>query len=459
MSKAVIFESPEKQEEKIEAKSDWQPNLKVVQEFKAEIIESYTAARGVYNLNNELIFPTPPTRFMDQYAKIGAFLRDSKATIKQLNILNDLLIQEIKEQKYDEYHPPVRVLRDVLEKELAKFGFQPKFGKVHDFLPAGRFRETIRMGLLLKDPGANANSPHGDYTHAIQWWMIARQHQDTQFLAAEGLTPESTVIEIFKSLGEDAAVFFSEKQTITGLSVTERSIWDNLVDAQGDFSHGFCTPEELNKFLYNGGASSLLQTLTWERAQKRARENKKLPKISNQHKPSKRTRYSLFSALPLQLPKLLVADETSKIAELELFVENKDDDPLLEQKTKKSEEIDISYFDSFATKAHDGEYKQIIQQLSEFVGNTKLSEPVLQNCHFYLGLSYLNTNQIKLAEFHMRKAYQLSPASGSKESKDFIREDEVRKELGKSQYILRVTAPAEKEVTDEISSRRSRAPS
>lgn len=211
----------------------WTPNKSDVEKIKKEIKLSYKDGR-----KSDLLNPRPPLSikddgrdpaimpsedFIEDCAKIGTFLLDNNEFIRQLKKLNALIL--IKKCKTHKTKPTIkRLLRETLEKELEKFGFHPQFGKAFDAIDPVGFRAAIANGLLLKDV-ALGRDIHGEFTHAIQWLMIAWQQADTHFL-------KSPVIEIFKRMGSEESVF--KRAPISARKPNrprkEMGLWDLIID-------------------------------------------------------------------------------------------------------------------------------------------------------------------------------------------------------------------------------------
>src|SRR5262249_12636715 len=127
--------------------------------------------------------------------------------------------KQLKSYQPDEQYPPHRkILREVLETELAEFGFQPHFPKAIGLIPPTIFREMLREGLLPKDPGAvgiTKDNIHGEFAHAIQWFLIAKHHQKTKAFndSDSKQFKQVTVIDLFKQLGEEERLLTPEHRS------------------------------------------------------------------------------------------------------------------------------------------------------------------------------------------------------------------------------------------------------
>jgi hypothetical protein len=150
--------------------------------------------------------------FIDSCVKIATFLMKVPACKKHLTRLNSLLFKELFKTK-----PEKKSLRKILEEELSKVGFYPKFAKAYLVVDASIFKKTLLHGVLLKDT-ALAITQHGELTHALQWLMIAWEQEETHFLG------EQSVVEIFKQLGEEKSFFYDSSTN------KEINLWDLIVD-------------------------------------------------------------------------------------------------------------------------------------------------------------------------------------------------------------------------------------
>jgi hypothetical protein len=226
--------------------------------------------------------------YLKDCARIAVFLRDTEAVFSQLKYLNTLLLEEAKKQGLN-VNAPVpfgflqhkKVLRNVLERELAMLGFQPDFGKAKGFLAPATFRSALAEGLIVKDPGVSIE--HGEFTHAIQWLVIGWQQKSAAFL-------DKSVIELFKLLGDERSVFAKA-------SGTEKNLWDLLVDQQPDVCQDCRSPEYLHNLIMKSDDPeiSLLHVLCDERAKKRRMEVEKpnnlfsdKPSIHKDYEPSEK---------------------------------------------------------------------------------------------------------------------------------------------------------------------------
>lgn len=179
--------------------------------------------------------------------KIAEFLMDESACLKWLQELNDEL-----QRKLGASQVTVNLLRFFLEDELAKFGFQPLMAKGSDLVSPNTFAELLEQGYILKDTGLGGNA-HGEFTHAIQWLMIARQQQATGFLSKDVLT-------IYQHFGT----------SMRNTPVSSSTLWDHVVDnTREDLS--FRSPEVLHmRILHEKGKLPLLARILQMRFDKRS---------------------------------------------------------------------------------------------------------------------------------------------------------------------------------------------
>lgn len=455
----------------------WAPAPEKVIDFKKDILEAYRLSTGVYDLKNSKKRPKIPTPFLDQYAKIGAYLQEKGQFVKQLVKLNNILAEEAKTTSTTS-----KILRRVLERELGAFGFQPHMGKVHDFLPSSMFREALRHGMLLKDPGLR-EFYHGDFTHAIQWLMIAWQHQESQFLGESEVKADRLVVNIFKSLGQNNAVISSKEQTTAGLANGESSIWDLLVDRTPQTyngkrhilenkwevdPHGFCSPENLHIFLFKNTIPQLafLKILIRKKETKRdeetvdqllAKDEQKQTILDLELRNPKNSHYFFYSPSPLQLPATELGDEKNSLNELALKMDTiKSDD-----KTGFSPTEYKNYMQTFLRAEEHfniGEYDKAIKfflKIEKFYTQAYPRAAVLQNLFYNLGSSYKFKQNLKLADYYFRKALQVSLDNLGEERSDqkhLIPLSKVMNELGTTQHILRMKAQAEADKADDNTS-------
>lgn len=252
--------------------SIWQPDQSKIQAVRQSIESMFKQGR-----KSDFLHPRPQSGagddgrdpavrpdddFILACAKIGAFLQDQNAVIRQLKKLNTRLSKLLAETNNQLI---MKSLRQLMENELSKFGFHPKFGKTLGFVEPAGFRAAIANGLILKDPGANER--HGEFTHALQWLLIACQEEETPFIGYP-------VIEIFKRLGHEESVYDREALNPAEPSQprSESGIWDLIVDNVAISSNLFCSPENLHEYILLAKEEELklLAFLFVKRVEKRA---------------------------------------------------------------------------------------------------------------------------------------------------------------------------------------------
>lgn len=201
--------------------------------------------------------------FIIACAKIGVLLAEQKACLNQLKKFEFLLQSKAKLNT----NIKVNLLRTTLESELARFGFHPKFGKAYSYVEPDVFSAAIREGLLLKDASAGV-TPHGEFTHALQWLIIAYQQEEIDFLGVK-------LIDLFKLLGSSWAIF---PKPVDGTD----NLWDMIVDhVRESIEVGFRCPDTLSKFIVVEKADELPVTaaLLTKRFLKRL-DNMQIKKVS-----------------------------------------------------------------------------------------------------------------------------------------------------------------------------------
>ena len=198
---------------------NWKPDENLVRNAHDEIIQ-------LYKTNSTKLLHDDA--FISACAKIAAFLQDKNAILKLLHRLNAELEKLIPEKsRIDEdtfldttKRKQVGILRRYIEKELYQTGFQNTFGKTFGFIPPDKFRQTLKHGLMLKDAFLG-NMSHMEFTHPIQWLLIAWQQKETKFL-----DDTISVIDVFKKLGSDESIIVTNPE--------ERNLWDVITDRIGD---------------------------------------------------------------------------------------------------------------------------------------------------------------------------------------------------------------------------------
>ena len=266
------------------SKSNWEPKKEQVNFILKEINANFEQGKksalenptysSLTNPRDDGRVPSskPDEAFMLACAKIGAFLMDQEAVAKQLEKLEGLLQDKISKENIDTKDAKVKTLRLLLEEELAKLGFFPKMGKTFDNIQADAFRAAMAHGLLLKD-AILGDSVHGEFTHPIQWLLIAWQQADTNFLGR-------SAISIFKRLGEEESVF-ARAPIFKGQNLKaerkEASIWELIADRFD--SNDFRRPSVLHQYMREEKEKlPLLSQLLNQRVEKRMlpRASKKL---------------------------------------------------------------------------------------------------------------------------------------------------------------------------------------
>jgi hypothetical protein len=263
----------------------WQPDPDKVQMMKSEIEEMYRKFKK----------PMPPAgvevaiweQTLEAWARMGAFLMDSKAVVRQLRKINDYLhgklIPELPE--IDVVTLPAegekgraQVLRQLLEKGLATIGFAPKFAKAFDFLAPDTFFKALKGGWMIKDT-VFRRLPHGELPHAEQAFALLLQQKESKFLGED----DKILANAIKAMGGTWAIM---DKTLTA------NVWilvfDQLKTPVSDeypmgISYDFRSPENLTRFIRgrydekieNGKTAleeglDLLQKLSLERADKKA---------------------------------------------------------------------------------------------------------------------------------------------------------------------------------------------
>lgn len=184
---------------------------------------------------------------------IAKLLMDIEACCSYISELEKMLADKL--VSLPEKMHNVKVLRNILETELSAMGFYPKFGKAVASYPPTSFFTAMKSGLLIKD-GYEGYNDHGEFTHIIQWLIIAWHQKQTNFLGLPA-------IDVFKMMGLDQ-------------SHNYENVWDILFEEEN--TQDFRSPETLNKFICGKSpqlASSTFPTLgkfLLERQAKRAKE-------------------------------------------------------------------------------------------------------------------------------------------------------------------------------------------
>jgi len=178
-------------------------------------------------------------------AAIRVFLSDENEIRKGLKKLNRLLEEEIAKRKNNRQDNHKKLLRSVLENELAKLGFQVPLKKAVDILSQPEFLNFVLQGLLLKDPGAGLS--HGEFTHIIQWLLIAWGNEEHHFLKGH-----QSAVDFFQKIGtKDSGNNLSEIHIAAAYS----ELWIIAVDEAIPDSYSqkiepeFTSPISLHQFI------------------------------------------------------------------------------------------------------------------------------------------------------------------------------------------------------------------
>lgn len=302
-----------------EDKTKWQPKQSLVSAIREQTLNYYKENSVVNFLGDRGEQTLPP--IIEKLIRVAAFLKDPEQTIKQLVKLNGLLVKKAQllgiievnsngnpilaaYRKNEPYRPHRKLLRNLLEAELEKFGFQPEFVKVTGILSPTVFRELLRNKLILKDSGVDIS--HGEFTHAIQWLMIAWQHEETGFLADDdNLNDLAIVSDIYKAFGEENTVYqrtdFNMPSIVNNYS--ESALWDNFLDLSSSKPQNFTCPERLNKFLLKTDSEDLafLRSLIESRFTKRDKPDLIEFKTDEKYKESYPNKQYTGSSLPFTL--------------------------------------------------------------------------------------------------------------------------------------------------------------
>jgi len=195
-------------------------------------------------------------QFITQCDSIAKLLMNIELCCSYLSDLEKLLADKLASMPAEQHR--VKVLRNILETELAALGFYPKFGKaISSYLPAAFFT-AMKSGLLIKD-GYEGSNDHGEFTHIIQWLIIAWHQQKTNFLGVPAC-------EVLKMMGLDQ-------------SGNYQSIWDMLFEEYE--KKDFTAPETLNNFICGKPpklASSTFPELSKLLKERRAKRDKEFGK-------------------------------------------------------------------------------------------------------------------------------------------------------------------------------------
>ncbi len=479
-------------EKKVEFKQSWQPNPSQVEKTAQDIVSKAYSSSGVYSFSSIKKKPEFDKHFLIRASKAATFLMDKDQVIIQLKKLNALLVKEAERLeilaknkdghnilapcKIDEkYTPHRKVLRNVLERELGKVGFQPKLAKVNEFLNGGMFRETIRNGLLMKDSGLRYVN-HGEFTHPIQWLMIAWQQSESDFLNRDfpkNITKpaEISTIDFFKSFGKETAIV----ENIPGKSVfnftsVENGLWDCIVDELPNYDEkrtlinvpsewendprGFCVPNNLHIFLFSNDIPELsfLKSLILSRELKRISETQAQGLMGKPFQGNKdKSYYSSTGLFSLKLPSELLEGKNN-LRHLTLQVHEKDFEKITPRLVKSGETLD-SKFNSklrqaraYFRKNNYANCKDILLSINVYPDAVSL-----QNAYYKIGICFAGMNLIDSAELYMRKAlYTTNEIEKSNDpflkdllsKNDLISKKKIITELGTYQFLLRAKQDA-----------------
>lgn len=157
--------------------------------------------------------------YLPDFTTIQDFLTDNAAVVQELAELNRNLTPR------READPCKKLWAELMEKEQ-RWRFSSTLAILTGQLQPHEFFDCLRNGYPIKDPGAGRS--HGEYSHRIQWYMIAQRKQAGRFRLSH------EVIDIYKTLGD--ARFLSDGG--------DSSPWVQLADSMTATN---CTsPEWLN---------------------------------------------------------------------------------------------------------------------------------------------------------------------------------------------------------------------
>lgn len=208
----------------------WEPNPENVKKIKNEITEEY--AKYGKKIPPAGVEEGVWIKILDVWAKMGAFLMDINATVKQLKKINGYLcghaIPELPELNVialpsEGKKGRVHVLRQLLEKGLATIGFKAKFAKTLGFVGSDMFRKTLRDGWMLKDAAfRNTEQKHGEFPHVEQIFMVMLQQKESKFLGDD----DKIITEAIKAMGEDWAII----KDVNLQGADGKTVWDIIFD-------------------------------------------------------------------------------------------------------------------------------------------------------------------------------------------------------------------------------------
>lgn len=184
---------------------------------------------------------------IQNYLEIGIFLMNEEAVSSCLveleneinQVFNDKNIDIKNDIKNDEYtKKSIKNLRNHMVNFLIQFGFSEKIAIPTSILSENEFYNILKNKYLLKDSTFRGVG-HGEFTHLLQWYLIADAVQK------KIIKLNKPLIDIYTEIG-----MILKYQTITGLP---QSIWDILVDASvlnNQFSK-FRSPEYITEYFMN----------------------------------------------------------------------------------------------------------------------------------------------------------------------------------------------------------------
>lgn len=457
----------------------WQPDSKTVKEIRNSMTRLLDGK------------PKISVAVITQYAKIAAFLQDHSAVIPQLKRLNTLVLEKgidrhlVATNDQGEkvlkptasgalYSPQGKILSDVLAEQLAKFGFSDLI-KINASLPSQFFREIVSLGVLGKDSGLR-DSNHGDFSHAIQWLLIAWQQKDTEFLG------NIDILELFKSFGHDNTVVHATKSTkIPGYHEVELTLWAIVLDRAmprennqsymtltdlNKFPDFFRSPAALNAFLCltEDSELSFLRSLIISREIKRSKESDGTlaigSKSEKKHKKFPNKEYVRSAISAIELPKPQAADEKKSIHQLIWKADSKEHKPLFKffnDTRDVAQDKNLPKIREATSKMHRGLFKQAWSiYLKMYDGiekdSTNSSEKILEKYLCYqLAVLSAREGKIALAESYMSHALSLHEAldaAGQLSQADPILDlslNDIVSELEVYQHLLRTKKDDEPE--------------
>lgn len=181
-----------------------------IERIKSEIINSYDLK------NNVEAKKILSDKFIEDCAKISAFLTNRERMMDELKSLNQELKNEYEKEfgifdineKYDvkeseNQKPQIKfknyqkgetaILRKFLENKLSESGLEKGFAQVFDQLDMAAFGELISSGYPFKDSEFRVDK-HNEFSHALQLYIIIKNAKTI------GLKVEE-IINIYKKIG------------------------------------------------------------------------------------------------------------------------------------------------------------------------------------------------------------------------------------------------------------------